>query len=520
MIDLLGSIRLQYPIGSLLVWEADVPLASTEWVGPVWVSLNNQGIASHVLDGQQRLSTLVGVLQKPRGDQIARTDLDDPERWRIWFNARTKNFEHPKSGEEMQAWHFPLWKLMDTIEFLEECRRIVDSGHPESGAFVASIQDLSRTFNSYKLPVIRIKSTKLSQAVDIFARLNSKGQTMSADQMVSALSYAENQDGQPLFNLAEKIDELINRLDDLDFGGIDRTIVLRAFLTALGEDIYRTDWTRLTEDKRAELSKGLPAVIAETGDALERAVKFLHGIGVQTNRLLPYAMQLIVLCAFFLRCASPTEAQLKFLRQWFWVSSFTARFASSNPSRDGYLVAEFRDEVSQIAEPTLLKNMRLDVPAEPFPATFDMRSARARTLLLVILSLAPKHLDGAEVPEPWRRIAEHGPNATGKLLATVKSKELASSPANRILRIDLRDRSQAKNWLLKLAEKPEDVRGNVLESHGIPYDAFPLLMSGDADAFLRSRRDYLIQIEKSFMESEGVVPPPDLEPKLSAIDTE
>jgi hypothetical protein len=231
-------------------------------------------------------------------------------------------------------------------------------------------------------------------------------------------------------------------------------------------------------------------------------------------------MQLVVLGAFFLNCPSPTLAQLAFLQRWFWVSSFTGRFASSNPSRDGYLVAEFRDDVSQSAEPSTLKNMRMDVAAEPFPATFDMRSARARTLLLVLLSLKPKDAVGNDVVEPWRRVAEHGPNAIGYLFATVENKELASSPANRILRLDMTDRSQAKNWLLKLRNWPQGKREEVLASHGIPFPAFQLLLNGNADEFLRQRRDHLIHVERDFMVREGVMLPPDMEAKPSAIDTE
>lgn len=520
MLDLLGSIRLQYPIGSVLVWETDVSVASSDWVGPIHIPPAIHKPASYVLDGQQRLSTLVGVLQKPSPEYSSQCDSDDLDRWRVWFNAKNEGFEHIKNDNEIEAWHFPLWKLLDTVEFLSECKRILDSGDPSAVDYVSTIQMLSRTFQSYRLPIIRIKNTGLSQAVEIFARLNSKGQKMSADQMVSALSYSVDQNGKPTFNLADKIDELIGLLDDVGFGEIDRNVVLRSFLAALEEDIYRTDWTRLADVKRTELSKGLPGVILQTGDALELGAKFLHTMGVRTNRLLPYAMQLVVLGAFFLKCPSPTIEQKAFLRRWFWVSSFTCRFASSNPSKDNALVAEFRDEVSQTKSPTSLKNMRLDGAAEPFPATFDMRSARARTLLLVLLSLKPKDKRGEEIPEPWKRISEHGTNSIGYIFATVGNKELASSPANRILRIDLENRSQAKAWLLELKNEPEDIRNKILESHCIPITAFQALLENNAEEFLRQRRDYMIQMEKPFMKNEGVTEPLSQESKLPAIDND
>ena len=49
--------------------------------------------------------------------------------------------------------------------------------------------------------MIRIRRTSLSEAVEIFARLNSKGQAMTADQMVSALMYRRARSGIALTSL-------------------------------------------------------------------------------------------------------------------------------------------------------------------------------------------------------------------------------------------------------------------------------------------------------------------------------
>ncbi|AFL75327.1 DUF262 domain-containing protein [Thiocystis violascens] len=517
MLDLLDSIRRRYPIGSLLIWDTDEHLSSRPNIGPIPVPRGADGISSHVLDGHQRLSTLAGALMAPL-NQSAQQDDEDPGRWEIWYNAKDEQFEHPRVGDELQPWHFPLRKLMDTISFIGECKRILHDGGDNGGHYVRKIEALLQTFNEYKLPIIRISNTELTQAVDIFARLNSKGQPMSADQMVSALMYREAPGGSPAFNLSEMIDEMLDLLDGYGFGGIDRTIVLRGLLACLEEDIYRTDWTRLVDAKRSDLLKRLPSIIEPTKAAMERAARFLNSIGVYTDRLLPYAMQLVVLAAFFRDCESPTPDQTAFLRRWFWVSSFAGWFASGNPSRVGHLVAEMRGKIARTSCPNpLLENMRMDEPAQPFPKTFDMRSARARTWLLVLLSLQPRGRDGKPVEEPWRLITEHRSNAIGYIAATVNDKDLKSSPANRILRFDPKDRSQAMSWLLKL---DSSLRAQILLSHGIPPDSWGLLETGNRDAFLNVRRDYLIQLELEHMKREGVIPPPDPTPQSAAIDTE
>ncbi len=517
MRDLLDSVYRQYPIGSLLVWETDADLASTNWVGPVHIASSRTETSVFVLDGQQRLSTLVGVLRAPREDDPSFDD-EDPGRWRVLFNAETGQFEHAIPGEGLAPSQFPMWKLMDTIEFLNECERMRASGGSSAQMYVQKTQDLLRTIQAYKLPLVRIRHTELNQAVDIFARLNSKGQAMTADQMVSALTYLEAPGGLPSFNLAKRIDDVQEDLDVVGFGGIDRTIILRAFLASLGEDIYRTDWTRLTDKKRNDLQEKLPQIIGSTRDSLLIATSFLHELGVCVDRLLPYSMQLVVLSAFFNNCHHPTIEQIEFLRKWFWASSFTNWFAARNPSRVSDLINEFRFNLPGTAAPIELQTMRLDERAQPLPRTFDMRAARARTLLLVLFAKQPRSIDGVILDRPWQFMSEFGPAAIGHIFSTVRDPQLARSPANRIIRLNPRDRAQARSWLIGLSDRTEIERNIILESHAIPPEAFPSLLEGDGDTFLRLRLHYLIRLECDFMAERSIPIPLDITPQYSPID--
>jgi len=518
MCSLLDSIYREYPIGSLLLWETDTKLSSVSWIGRVKLPEHSDGSVAYLLDGHQRLSTLVGVLAPEDATRFRVPDDEDPERWKIWFNARTEEFDHRGPGESTHYWYFPLNKLMDTVAFLEEADRMRKDGGEEGQEYVGKVQHLARRFQSYKLPVIRIMNTDLNNAVDVFARLNSTGQKMTSDQMVSALTYAEEEPGEVKFRLADRIDELKDLLSGYGFGGLDRTIILRAVLATLREDIYETNWTRLSQRRRTDMQNGLPDAIKPTAAALESAAKFLIDIDVASDRLLPYSMQMVVLSAFFFGCkGAATTEQREFLRRWFWVSSFTGWFSTSNPSRTGWLVTEFREKVSRAARPTTLEHLQLDEPAQPFPSAFDTRSARARALLCMLLGKCPRKPTGERIEEPWRLIAEQGSNAIGYVsTARTIEKELQSSPANRILRVDIRKRGQATSWLTTLGE---DVRDEVLRSHGIPPDAYGDLIRGDINTFLRKRMDYLMDLEREFMIRNGVTPPTDRQPMPSAIDT-
>ncbi|HID30427.1 MAG TPA: DUF262 domain-containing protein [Desulfobacterales bacterium] len=176
MLELLDSIRRRYPVGSLLIWDTDLSLSSRPNIGPIPIPEAGEGVSSYVLDGHQRLSTLAGALMESPVDAYSLVDDDpDPKRWEIWYNAQSEQFEHLGAGDNVQPWHFPLHKLMDTIAFLGECERIRRDAGSDGDGYVRKVQELLRAFTEYKLPVVRIRNTELKQAVDIFARLNSRG---------------------------------------------------------------------------------------------------------------------------------------------------------------------------------------------------------------------------------------------------------------------------------------------------------------------------------------------------------
>jgi hypothetical protein len=107
--------------------------------------------------------------------------------------------------------------------------------------------------------------------------------------------------------------------------------------------------------------------------------------------------------------------------------------------------------------------MDLAQPALPTPLRFDLRSARVRALVCVLLGRSLRRLDGTPLPheEAARLLFERGPEAMSVVCATVRDADLRKSPANRILDIAPAVPGQAKNWLLKLEPS---VREDILAS--------------------------------------------------------
>lgn len=270
MIDLLDSINKQYPIGNLLTWKTNEKIQSLSTVGPVLVDTSATGPSVYVLDGHQRLSTIAGALVFDNSDLTT----EEAARWKIYFNAEDETFEHVATLHEVRPFHFPMTRILDTFEFLEECQRVLTDDPVNGRRYVERTQTVARAFQNYKIPVIQINETGITEAVEIFARLNSRGQAMTADQMVSALLYGQEPGN--TFDLAAEIDASVSVLSVNGFGDLERTVTLRALLAAINEDIYRTDWTRIASSRRQDLVERLRPVIPRVRDSLERASQFLN----------------------------------------------------------------------------------------------------------------------------------------------------------------------------------------------------------------------------------------------------
>ena len=115
ILNLLDSIYKSYPIGSILLWLTKEKLASERRIGDFEIEDRREEYpTNYLLDGQQRLSTLCGALF---------WNGDNPKSiWNIAFDLDKEKFVHPDGIDKSE--YFPLNKLINTIDFLNECKRL------------------------------------------------------------------------------------------------------------------------------------------------------------------------------------------------------------------------------------------------------------------------------------------------------------------------------------------------------------------------------------------------------------
>lgn len=492
MLSLFDSIRKGYPIGSLLIWETGEHVQSLGQVGPLNVPEAGTNPVAYILDGQQRLSTLYGVLRIPAGFPSGPKQKD--WQWWVYYDLEGRRFLHAPNTLPAGNKYMPLRALLRTTDFLKESRRIESMFGEDSIALIDEAESLAQRVKSYKLAPIRIQGGTLEQAVEIFSRLNTTGQKMTPDQMASALTYRE---GNEAFDLAQRIDGILERLEAFHFGKLRRIVIFRAIVATADFDVYST----ASEDLAKKLRDKLPQTVDLAEAAIVRAAEFLFDVlDVPGVQLLPYSLQFLLLSEFFRGCSSPSGSQIATLRKWFWATSFSGWFAGANSTQIREALREFRE----LAAGTLseLQVMRLDERCRPFPQTFDIRSARLRALLLMMMQrLVPRKLDGEKL-DPGPLLWEHG-NRAFLYVFRRAADEVVSSPANRILLPASRGQVVRKQVL----ELSPEVGDAVLASHGINDEAYGALLAGDASAFINARARHLAQVERAFMAELGLTPP-------------
>jgi hypothetical protein len=508
MLDLFESIESGYPIGSLLLWQTDQPIASTDTIGGIALpDPPESGEVSYVLDGHQRLSTLYGTLRRTAAPT---TGIDPREwRWSIHRDLTAANqsewYRHHRPSSLMDReppdHYLPLRQVTRTLDFLRFSRHLELKvrDHERLARLIEEADAVAQRIKSYKITLIRLRGAGLDEAVEVYTRLNRKGLRMDADQMVSALTYRKGSS-----TLANRIDEIVTSVADTGFGEVPRMAVFRTVLAVSGEaDVMSPRWEAVARELQNKEHYAVPA--AER--AIRKAVDFLrHEVRLPLARLLPYAHQLTLLAAFFHHRPEPTQAQRETLRRWFWVTSWASTFAGANSTT----IRGALREMELFAAGT--RSLTIDVTGVlPMPDVFNFNSARTRAYVAWELMALPERLNVLGHPiDLINVLASAGSQAYRPVAA------LDKRPANRLVLPTVAGMSPAEA-LRHLSN--DETTARILASHGIPEKAWHRLNEGKGTVFVDDRTALLAARLRAFAEEVGVRLGPDLE-GVADYDTE
>lgn len=149
VLELFDSIYRGFPIGALLLRRAPAP-AGPLHIGPVAVFGIETKNALWVIDGQQRLTSLVAGLGRP---QTLPTTPDDP--FALYFDPVEQRFHAPpRSGDVPSRW-VPVPQLLDSAKLTEWVFTWSHGREDEPRRFVF---EAGRRLREYRVPLYVIES--------------------------------------------------------------------------------------------------------------------------------------------------------------------------------------------------------------------------------------------------------------------------------------------------------------------------------------------------------------------------
>lgn len=372
ILDLLDSVALNYPIGSLLLWQSRQELRSENCIADLEIELPKPDYpVNYLLDGQQRLSTICGALHW-HGDEPNSV-------WNIAYDLRHRSFVHLDSLDDPAQHFVRMNKLADGAAFYKYCATLDSLSAPDKDALKQNADSLFNRFKDYKVATVTLGDMSIQDVAPIFERINSTGTRLTIVDLMRAATWSQE------FDLIDSIDDVLAVLTAKNFGGIDRKVVLRVMSAAAGGG-FSVESIDSLRNYDAEVLK---AAMKDSQAAFEKAVDFLvTQICIPSDSVVPYANQVVVLAELFRICPKPTAAQYAAITTWFWRSAVSGYFSgwnTGNMSRDKEAVAQFvGGETAEMAVVAYKPNHKIWQQK-----VFRADNAHAKTLAIILAHRSP-----------------------------------------------------------------------------------------------------------------------------------
>jgi hypothetical protein len=489
--DLLDSIYRGYPIGTLLFWKKEAPAASVRF-GPVTIDAPQASQALWVVDGQQRTTSLAGVLLHPPYPERAHGDFV------LYFDLEKEEFVRPRGGDKPLRHWLPMNAVLDSELLLGWLDRY--PGRAEHPGHTRAAMRLGKAIREYQVPAYIVEADEEQTLRTIFGRLNSAGRPLKQADVFNALHGGSK--GHP-----SDLHELSRSLLDLGFGVIEPEWLLKAVLAVRGFDITRRFERILKED-------------GTLADALEQTTRALRGVivfikrdaGIPHVELLPYKLPLALLARFFHLHPQPSPRSRELLTRWIWRGAILGLHRGERISvvRDS-LAAIGPDEEHSVqallakTHSTAVLNTGTGgffIPSAMELQPYNFRTAHTKLEVNALLALQPRDLRTGDKLDGPKLIEQRGAEALLRIF-NARSDGLSAQHnftnliCNRLIHPPVEEHS-LQAILREAADKPE-----LLASHGIPPEAVASLHTEKSLEFLQERSRFLRQRIRLFLDTKA-----------------
>ena len=491
--DLIVSLYKGYPVGSLLVWDTHAR--------PEQVKGTQQlatGMHRLLLDGQQRITTLYGVI---RGCAPKFSNADPKVFQKLYFNVKSEGFEFhsPRMKDD------PLWISVTELINAENgsydyTHRFATDKQNEYGAKLGRIVQLTNW--RFQIESVPQKVNSLDEVVEIFNKVNSKGQTLSKGDLALAKISAYWPDVRDTMQ-AHFIEWQINGYSINDylykFDWLLRCI--NAILTGHSDfaELSRHDFNA------TDIQQGLKIAEKHINSAL---TLFHSRLGLDHRKVLgsPNALPAVIRLMNKKNGVADDQSKDRFL-YWFVNANFWGRYSGSAETairQDLQAVDNNEDAVSALVN--LLRDQRGGLRIEPYNLDGFKTSDRFYALLYMLTRVYGTRdlnenigLQSGLYGDEYRLELHH-------IFPKSKLREYGYLPqkeANAVANFTFLFQKTNRNIGAKLPEvyfpHYEEKHPGVLASHWIPMDPELWKIENYRD-FLAARRNKLAEAANNFLD--------------------
>lgn len=460
VIGLFDSIVRGFPIGTFLFWQKPVHAAAGRAL-EVGAAIDRPADTSllFVLDGQQRLTSLAGVLLSP-------TEPEE-DRFRIAFSLESDEFKQIPRGEPWPARAVPLYRVLDSVELVTWA-----TDHRLDRPGINRALEIGKAIREYKVPEYVVVADDEETARLIYDRVNSSGKRLSKEEVFKGL-----QEGMALQS-PNTLEGLKRSIEDLQFGPLRESLFLQAATAVAGLDVTHIDHETLS---RRELGDSLPV----TAPALRKAITFLmEHAHIPTATLLPYGFPIVALTRFFSRHPSPRARSLDLLSRWVWRGAITGKHWTHEMAYLRETLSDIRGDDEEEEVQRMMRRLPRS-PTEPSVGLFRLKSAESRLHLLALASFRPRLLRSGVLLDPGSLVHALKGSAVPRLLETGDDETAEGQARKTIFGRVIQPSASAD-----LHEALRSARDNdqVLESVGLNRDEAERVLAGEPFALVRKAR--------------------------------
>lgn len=464
--DLFDSIRKSYPIGNLLLWQRPAP-ADRVSIGPLVLDVPEVMNALWVVDGQQRITSLVGALLAP-------PDVTDP-RFSLYAHLPSLDFRattHTPSG----PW-LPLRSAGSTQKLLRWQRENVELlGEAEYAAADA----LAEALRDYSIPTYVVEADDERELRHVFDRMNNYGRRLRKEEVFDAL-HGMQDTAQP-----GDLGALGDAVAAAGFGRLGERDLLRSLLALRGPDVFRDIHHEFTEDDDRRRAFSLTETVLLDVVALLR-----NELGIPHVRVLPYPSVIPMLAALVHRFGTPSGRSADLVRRWLWRGSALGTNPGGNVPHVRSVLRAVRGATSSTEAALALLAALPPNPARWVPDLSQVQLVRAlaRVNVLGLIELGPRELisQSQDLPVPNAALApsdllEVNSSPLLRIVPADVDHPLASTLANRLLHPPI-----GRDLIRRLREADSET----LASHGIDDIAAAAMSAEHWIMFLKRRAELL-----------------------------